>query len=328
VSSVSADPRMSTGSRATAGATGTVTVTVAATSANLGPGFDCLGLALDLRDRVTVVASAPRDGRPATTECTVTGHGAGTVPTDADHLVAATLRAGLAELLPGATQPDLLLDCSNDIPHGRGLGSSAAAMVAGLAAAWELAALRADLQPEERVPWLVDRASALEGHGDNAGAAVLGGAIVAWTEAERYRALPLTVDPTLELVVAVPQAVLPTHLARAMLSPTVSRGDAVFTGAHTVVLAHALAGRRDLLLAGTADRLHQDARTEAMPETLSLVRSLRAVGIAAVVSGAGPAVLTFGAPAAAVADRAGSHWWIHRSELGRGVEIVDTALNG
>jgi homoserine kinase len=306
---------------------GAVAVSVPATSANLGPGFDSFGLALDVRDRLRLTARRPA-GPAATAVCRVSGEGAGAVPLGEDHLVVATLRKALADTVPELVPPDLDLTCDNAVPHGRGLGSSAAAVVAGLALAWELAGLAGALpgaSADDRAGWLVDRASALEGHGDNASAAVLGGAVVSWVEAGRYRACPLSVSPDLEIVSAVPDATLPTSLARTLLPDPVPLADAVFTGARTALLVEALRGRRELMLPATEDRLHQDPRAGAMPGTLDLVRRLRAAGHAAVVSGAGPAVLVLGSPAAAVAGLAGSEWRVAGHRVGSGVTVEASA---
>jgi homoserine kinase len=303
-----------------------VTVSVPATSANLGPGFDSFGLALDVRDRLRLTARRPA-GPAATAGCRVSGEGAGSVPLGEDHLVVATLRKALADTVPELVPPDLELVCDNSVPQGRGLGSSAAAVVAGLALAWELAVLAGALSgtsADDREDWLVDRASALEGHGDNASAAVLGGAVVSWVEGGRYRACRLAVAPDLEVVTAVPDASLPTSLARTLLPDAVPLADAVFTGARTALLVEALRGRRELLLPATADRLHQEPRAGAMPRTLDLVRRLRAAGHAAVVSGAGPAVLVLGSPVAALGPLIGSAWRVTGHRVGSGVTVEVT----
>ena len=307
---------------------GPVVVTVPASSANLGPGFDSVGLALDVRDRLSLTARRPAGARAATTVCRVDGEGAGDVPTDDGHLVAATVRKALADLVPHLEQPDLELSCVNEIPHGRGLGSSAAAVVAGLALAWELAATALDDPPGDRVAWLVDRSSSLEGHGDNASAAVLGGAVVAWTEGGAYRAHRLAVDPSLEIVTAVPSTVLPTSVARTLVPDPVPLADAVFTGARSALLVEALRGRRDLLLPATEDRLHQEPRAEAMPGTLDLVRRLRRAGLAAVVSGAGPSVLVLGAAKDVVLAHAGEAWRVREHRVGTGVRVESSPPTG
>ncbi len=318
-----ADPREAPATPTAVGglATGRVVVSVPASSANLGPGFDSLGLALDLRD-VVEVRSRPASypGTPGTT-CRVSGEGAGEVPTDGRHLVARSVRAGLAALLPAADPTDLSLTCENVIPHGRGLGSSATAVVAGLLAAWTL--VHGPAATAARRDWLVDRSSAVEGHGDNASASVLGGAVVAWCQDGRYRSASLTVARDLEIVTCVPREVLATEVARSILPERVPHADAAFTGGRAALLVEALRGRRDLLLPATADRLHQEQRAVAMPASHALLTRLRAAGIAATVSGAGPALLCLGTPASAVAALTGEGWQVRQWQLGPPASVVD-----
>jgi homoserine kinase len=270
-----------------------VTVRVPASSANLGPGFDSMGLGLGLHDLVIVEAVAPDAGGPDAL-VTVVGEGAGTVPTGEDHLVVRSLRAGLERA--GAAQPALRMHCVNAIPHGKGLGSSAAAVVAGLVAARGLLG-RPDLLDESAVFAL---ATAAEGHPDNAAAAVFGGFVLAWVDdagghghlpAARHVTLP--VDPRVHPVVCVPDVDLPTSAARAMLPATVPHGDAAFTAGRAALLVEALTRRPELLLVATQERLHQAQRGPAMPATAALLASLRADGVPAVVSGAGPSLLAF-----------------------------------
>jgi homoserine kinase len=270
-----------------------VTARVPASSANLGPGFDSMGLALAVYDVVTVEAAAPDAGSPRA-RVDVVGEGAGSVPTGEGHLVVRAVRAGLDRA--GVTQPTLRLSCVNAIPHGKGLGSSAAAIVAGLVAARGLLA-----EPERLDDGTVFAlATAAEGHPDNAAAAVFGGFVLSWVEegagsghlpAARHVGLP--VDPRIGLVVCVPEADLPTSAARAMLPASVPHGDAAFTAARAALLVEALSRRPHLLLEATRERLHQAQRGPAMPATAALLASLRDRGIAAVVSGAGPSLLVF-----------------------------------
>jgi homoserine kinase len=252
-----------------------------------------MGLALAVHDVVTVEANVPDAGSPRSW-VEVVGEGAGTVPTGEDHLVVRALRAGLERA--GTTPPDLRLRCVNAIPHGKGLGSSAAAVVAGLVAARGLLA-----EPERLDEGTVFAlATAAEGHPDNAAAAVFGGFVLSWVEggagsghlpAARHVGLP--VDPRVRVVACVPDAELPTSAARAMLPATVPHGDAAFTAARAALLVEALSRRPELLLEATRERIHQAQRGPAMPATAALLASLRARGIAAVVSGAGPSLLTF-----------------------------------
>ncbi|QAY63283.1 homoserine kinase [Xylanimonas allomyrinae] len=257
-----------------------VVVRVPATSANLGPGFDALGLALALYDELEVRLVAS-DG----VVVDVYGEGAGQVPTDEEHLVVRALRHTLD--LVGASQTGLRMTCSNAIPHGRGLGSSAAAVVAGVVAA---RALLAD-------PRVLDSRAVLaiatefEGHPDNAAPAITGGATVAWQEADGPRAVGLEVDPSIVATVLVPDARLATSRARAVLPADVPHADAAFNAGRAALLVEALARRPELLLAATEDRLHQAYRSEVMASSAELLNALRAEGFAATVSGAGPTVL-------------------------------------
>lgn len=255
-------------------------VTVPATSANLGPGFDALGLALGLVDDVVAEVRGP--GEPALT-VEVTGEAAQEVPRDATHLVVRVLDRAAAHA--GAARPPLLLRCTNRIPHGRGLGSSAAATVAGLLLA------RGLLAPDLDDDTVLALATAVEGHPDNVAACLLGGLAIAWSEEGGVRAVRSEVAPDVRAAVLVPPAALPTELARAMLPSTVPHPDAAFTAGRAALLVEALTRRPDLLLAATEDRLHQDYRAPAMPDSARLIRALRGQGLAAVVSGAGPSVL-------------------------------------
>jgi homoserine kinase len=264
-----------------------VPVRVPATSANLGPGFDSLGLALDLHDDVVVTAGDPAAGD--TVEVTVTGEGAGAVPTDASHLVVRAVHRALDEL--GEPRPPLRLTCTNRIPHGRGLGSSAAAVVAGLLAGRALVADGSDRLDDSA---LLTLASEMEGHPDNAAAALMGGLTVAWAETGAVRAVRLEPRPDVHATVFVPQAQLATETARGLLPATVPHADAALTAGRAALLVAALTALpavTGVLLAATEDRLHQAQRAPAMPATAALVARLRAEGRAAVVSGAGPSVL-------------------------------------
>lgn len=257
-----------------------VRVRVPATSANLGPGFDALGLAVAHYDEVEVKALGS-----AEVTVDVSGEGAGELPTGEDHLVVRAIRAALDEV--GAPQVGLHLTCVNRIPHGRGMGSSAAAVVAGVLAARMLVAEPAAL--DDTVAFRL--ASAFEGHPDNAAPAILGGATVAWTAPDGPHATALPVHPAVSPVVLVPPHAISTRTARGVLPPTVPHADAAFTAGRAALLVQALCHRPELLLAATEDRLHQGYRAAVMPGTAELVRALRDAGQAAVVSGAGPSVL-------------------------------------
>jgi homoserine kinase len=262
-------------------AAGPVTVQVPATSANLGPGFDSLGLALSLYDRVEARVA------PTGVEVRVTGAGAGQVGSGEKHLVVRAMRAGFAAI--GTQPPGLALDCRNEVPQGFGLGSSAAAIVAGLLAARELAgaAGAAALTPNA----LLQLATELEGHPDNVAACLSGGLTISWTTAAGVRVARLTPLPGITPVLCVPAVPLATVAARQVLPADVPHAVAAANSARAALLIAALTARPDLLLDGTEDYLHQQYRAAAMPGTAALIERLRAVGIAAVVSGAGPSVL-------------------------------------
>ena len=257
-----------------------VRVRVGATSANLGPGFDTLGLALGIIDEIEVEV---RDEPGVVVE--VSGEGAGDVERGESHLVVRGVRRAF-ELVGTAQPAGLTLVCHNDIPHGRGLGSSAAAVVAGLAAGRALAG--ADALDDAA---LLRAATAFEGHPDNAAAALLGGLTIAWGSADDARAVRLPVHAGVAVVLLVPTSRLATHQARSVLPPSVAHEDAAANIARAALLVHALTSDPTLLLPATEDRLHQRQRATAMPATVALVDRLRAEGLAAVVSGAGPSVL-------------------------------------
>ncbi|HTU76966.1 MAG TPA: homoserine kinase [Trebonia sp.] len=258
-----------------------VRVRVPATSANLGPGFDALGLALGLYDKVE--ARVVSGGL----SLEVAGEGADEVAGSGEkHLVARAIRAAFDDL--GTEQPPgLALRCVNRIPHGRGLGSSAAAIVAGVLAARALAG--ASTAPAAALPL----ASALEGHPDNVAPCLHGGLTVAWLAEGAARAIRLQTLPGITPVAIIAPAPMSTEVARELLPGHVPHADAARNAGRSALLVAALTARPEALLEATEDRLHQDYRAPAMPATLALVRRLRAVGIPAVVSGAGPSVLAF-----------------------------------
>lgn len=268
---------------------GPVTVTVPATSANLGPGYDTLGLALALRDELTgeVVAAGAGDGTPGL-EVVVEGEGADGVPLDESHLVVRAMRTAFEQM--GLAQPDLRLHCRNVLPHSRGLGSSSAAIVGGLALARALV-----LDGAHRIDDadLFALAAKLEGHPDNVAPATFGGFTVSGVEAGTFFAVPAPVVEGTSVVVFVPPDPVSTEVARGLLPSTVPHAEAAANAARAALLVVALGRRPDLLPAATRDYLHQDYRASAMPASAELVRALRADGVAAVISGAGPTVLAF-----------------------------------
>lgn len=250
-----------------------VRIRVPATSANLGPGFDAFGLALTLYDELIVTPG----GSGVRVE--VSGEGEGEVALDESHLVVRSIRAGLEAL--GASVPGFTLRCENRIPHGRGLGSSSAAIVGGLAAAYGLADEPVD---RERIVVL---ANEIEGHPDNVAAATLGGFTIAWTEGETARAVRLDPAGGLAAVAYVPDNRVLTKEARGLLPSVVPHSDAAANAGKAALFVAALTGRPELLLTATEDRLHQEYREPAMPESLSLVHKLRGAGWPP--SSAGPA---------------------------------------
>jgi homoserine kinase len=263
-----------------------VRVRVPATSANLGPGFDALGLALALHDEVEARVV------PSGLHIDVSGEGAPDV-TDAEeaHLVVRAMRATFDDLGSGQP-PGIALRCVNRIPHGRGLGSSAAAIVAGVLAARALAGAVAG--PDEALPL----ANALEGHPDNVAPCLYGGLTIAWLSdgsASGSRARAVRLEPAAEVkpVAIIAPAPVATDLARGLLPARVPHADAALNAGRAALLVAALTTRPDILLDATEDRLHQDYRAAAMPATRDLVARLRATGVPAVVSGAGPSVLAF-----------------------------------
>ncbi|GAA5068290.1 homoserine kinase [Nocardia callitridis] len=280
-----------------------VTAKVPASSANLGPGFDSLGMALGIYDEIEV----------RTTDSGLTirveGEGADDVPWGPSHLVVRALERGLESA--GVWADGLDVVCRNVIPHSRGLGSSASAVVGGLAAGSGLAA-KLDPALASSDETLVQLAAEFEGHPDNAAASVLGGVVVSWTETDRaadvgrngvpaaehhgrlYRAVRLDPHASLRPVVLIPGERSSTAHTRGLLPEAVPHGDAAFNASRSALAVIALTERPDLLMPATADRLHQAQRAPALPLTTTWISRLRAAGIAATVSGAGPTVLALG----------------------------------
>lgn len=280
---------------------GPVRVSVPATSANLGPGFDSLGLAVSLRDELE--AEVVGEGLLVEVE----GAGADGVPRDETHLVVRAMRAAFD--LMGAQPAGLRLSCRNRIPHARGLGSSSAAIVAGVVLARGLVAGGQLLASDEA---LLGLAADLEGHPDNVAPAFLGGFVISGREDERWFAVRAGVDPRITAVAFVPPTGVETTVARGLLPAIVPHADAAANSGRAALLVAALNGQPEHLLAATRDWLHQDQREPAMPETLALVRRLRADGVPAVVSGAGPTVLAFGtADTSSLRARCPDGWECH-----------------
>jgi homoserine kinase len=277
-----------------------VRVRVPATSANLGPGFDALGLALTLHDEVEARVI------PSGLTLEVSGQGASEVLDAGErHLVVRAMRAAFDDLaragLVSGQPPGIALRCLNRIPHGRGLGSSAAAIVAGVLAARALAA--AGTAPDAALAL----ASELEGHPDNVAPCLYGGLTVAWLSAvagdagagaaagsgSRVSAIRLEPLPGITPVAIIAPEPVSTQTARGLLPSQVPHADAARNAGRSALLVAALTAHPEVLLDATEDWLHQDYRAPAMQATHDLVRRLRAAGIPAVVSGAGPSVLAF-----------------------------------
>lgn len=262
-----------------------VRVRVPATSANVGPGYDCLGLAVGRYDEV--VARRSPDGP----RIEVTGCGEDTVPRTPEHLVYRSALRGFAEL--GEPPVDLELLCRNEIPHGGGQGSSAAAIVAGLAVARALTPGGPERMSDRD---LLDVAAAIEGHPDNAAPAVLGGFTLAWTMDGHTRVVRRRVHPDIRVMMFGAARGSSTEMARAILPEQVPHRDAADNTRAAALLVHAMSDDPSMLLPATEDRLHQQYRASVMSDTADLVGELRAAGIAAVVSGAGPSVLALLGP--------------------------------
>jgi len=291
-----------------------VLVRVPATSANLGPGFDALGLALSLYDDVAARVT------PSGLSIEVSGEGAADVADAGEkHLVVRAMRAAFDDL-GGEQPPGIAVRCVNRIPHGRGLGSSAAAIVAGILAARALAG--AGVSADEALPLSCE----LEGHPDNVAPCLYGGLTIAWLgpagagadfpgvagaggfggraaprtrgdsggsppRANRARAVRLEPAEQVMPVAIIAPAPVSTEMARGLLPDQVPHWDAAWNAGRAALLVAALTARPEALLDATEDRLHQNYRAPAMPATHDLVGRLRGAGLAAVVSGAGPSVL-------------------------------------
>lgn len=257
-----------------------VSVRVPATSANLGPGFDTLGMALSYYDELVVEVVA---GDAVVVE--VIGEGAGDVATDEKNLVVKSLAHTFKKF--GQKVPGLKLTANNIIPHGRGMGSSGAAVVSGIIAAKGLLEGIVKISDQE----LLTLATELEGHPDNVAPALFGGLTIAWEDESGPHHKKLFVHRGVSPLELVPNHKMSTALARSLQPESVPHDDAVFNVSRSALLIAALTQSPELLLAATEDRLHQGYRAAAMPETDQIVKLMRENSHAAVVSGAGPSVL-------------------------------------
>ncbi len=302
--------------------TARIHVQAPATSANLGPGFDTAGLALDWWDRLELILD-PAPGA-ALTSMQVTGEQAELIPTGAGNLVRRAM-ARLAERVD-ADLPEVHLSLVKGFPLGRGFGSSAAAAVLGLLAA------RVLLAPGLPVAEVLDLATELEGHPDNVAPCLAGGATLSWREGGLVRSRRVAVHPDLVALALVAPEAMPTREARRLLPERVPFADAAHTASRAALLPLALAGEFDLLLPATDDVLHQPPRLARAPGTAALLGLLRARGHAAFLSGAGPSLLVL-APRPGLGElRAfageaveGSGWRVEALEVSRsGAEATAT----
>ena len=295
---------------------GSVRVRAPATSANLGPGFDALGLALSLHDMVEA-----RTDRPGLT-VQVAGQGEATAQAGEKHLVVRAMRETFGLL--GGQPPGLALRCANRIPHGRGLGSSAAAIVSGILAARALADGGAARLSAAAVLRL---ASELEGHPDNVAACLLGGLTIAWTGDGGARATRLSPLATIVPVAIVAPEPVATEAARGVLPESVPHADAAANAARSALLVAALTSAPGDLLEATRDWLHQPYRAEVMSVTADLVRRLREGGVPAVVSGAGPSVLAFLVrPASMSEPDPGPASWSAQAPATASLNVLDSTI--
>jgi homoserine kinase len=292
---------------------GTARVRVPATSANLGPGFDALGLALSLSDEVSARVTT------AGVNISVVGEGADGVALDESHLVLRSMRASFDRL--GVQPAGLELVCANRIPHGRGLGSSAAAIVAGVLLARALVDGGSAILDDAATLVLADE---LEGHPDNVAACLLGGLTIAWTPDDGGGARAIRLEPSgVRPVVCIPVLTSSTAQSRQALPPSVPHVDAAFNAARAALLVAALTVAPECLLSATEDRLHQQYRAAGLPATAALVAALRAHHLPAVVSGAGPTVLVLTTAEAeietvrAVASAASGEWQVQAVDVAR-----------
>lgn len=262
-----------------------VQIQIPATSANLGPGFDSLGLALGMHDRyVAQILDDPG------LDIDISGEGAEVLPRTEKNLLVKAMYRGFKFL--GGEPKGVAIRALNVIPHGRGLGSSASAIVGGLMLARSLVLTGDDKMSNED---LLNLATEMEGHPDNVAAAIFGNATIAWSEDQRgknvARAVQIQVDPRISAIAFIPEGAVATSKARKLLPENVSHADAVANTTRGELLIYALTSRPDLLLIATEDFLHQKYRQEVMPKSFALLNKLRAAGVAAFISGAGPTVL-------------------------------------
>jgi homoserine kinase len=284
-----------------------LTISVPASSANLGPGFDAFALALDVRDTIAAqILDEPG------LDIEIAGEGADELRRDAKHLVVRSMYAAFDAM--GGRPRGLAVRCANAIPHGRGMGSSAAAIVGGIVLARSMV-----LGGNERLSDanVIALASELEGHPDNVAAAFYGGATLAWMEEGAAKAMTLPVHPGISTTLFIPTTSVSTAKARRLLPESVPFADAVNNLSRSALLTQALSRDPGLLFVATEDRLHQEYRRSVMPRSLTLVEKLRSDGLAAVISGAGPTVVVLHTEPFDGASYAGASFEIRSAAVAR-----------
>lgn len=273
-----------------------VRVRVPGSSANIGPGFDSIGLALGIWDECVATVTA----EPGLV-IEVEGEGAADVPRDERHLVHRSMVRAW-EQLRVKPPAGLRLSCRNAIPHGRGLGSSASAIVAGVVAAQGLCDMATGRDSADNTfdrAFTNNLATAIEGHPDNASASVFGGMTLSWaddTDSAQIHSVQLEVTADVIPLLFIPATQLPTAAARAVLPEQIPHCVAAQNSARVGLLVEAVTRRPELLLAATREWLHQEQRRSSFPDSMALLDILRGKGHAAVISGAGPSVLVLTTP--------------------------------
>lgn len=290
-------------------------VRVPASAANLGPAFDCAGLALDwYDDLVAQVSDEPG------IEVDMVGEGAEDLPRDGKHLVAKSMMMAFERM--GEKPAGLSILTNNTIPHARGMGSSSAAIVGGIVLARALVVGGDNLLPDAAV---LSLASEIEGHPDNVAAALYGGFTLAWGMGAEAHAVRLDIDRSIFPIVCIPAAAVATKKARGLLPETVSHTDAAFNAGRSALLTAAMCENPDLLMIATEDKLHQEQRSSAMKSSWALVQKLREAGHAAVISGAGSTVLVLATSNVSydIAQIAGEKFETHAVGVGKqGAHVV------
>jgi homoserine kinase len=260
---------------------GAVRVVVPASSANLGSGFDSAGLALSMFDEI----EASFTDKPGV-QVDVDGEGRNSLPRDENHLIARVMLKTFANL--SMPVQGLYLRCINRIPHGRGLGSSAAAISAAVVAARALAGTQGTRMDDQGA---LELASSLEGHPDNVAACLYGGFTVSWIDENSLaRAVKIKAHESIIPVVMIPRFEVDTEQARALLPSHVPHRDATYNISRSALLVHAMTSDPDYLFEATSDRIHQEYRRPSMQSASALVTSLRMKNHAAYISGSGPTV--------------------------------------